>query len=510
MRTDCKAFPRTPEHENDSHAVTDAIRYVCDLNDFDMLRSAVFEELLIEGIGACDIEYDGESDQVVLTVVHYDRVFYDPHSRERDFSDSKYKGYGLWLYEDEVFEWYGEDEKVKSAIEGAYRSAVEGDSFDDRPKWADPKGKRVFIVELRYKEKGVWKTCAFTRGGYVKEPQDSVYLDEKGKPDCSMEIISAHINRNNERYGAVRQLIDLQDEINHRRSKALHLLSVRQVQMEKNAFSDGELETIRRELAKPDGVITTNPGKKIEVLQTGDMAAAQFQLLQEAKGEIDAVGANAALSGKENEGASGRAIQARQQGGMVELGPVFDALRHWQKRVYRQIWNRIRQFWTGEKWVRVTDDENNLKWVQLNRPVTQGEVLQSQGMLFNANDPAMQQVAGYQNKISELEVDIILEDVPDTINIQQEQFDQLVTLYQANPAAIPVEMIIQASSVRNKDQILEHIKNQQPQIDPMQQKAAELSLAKEEAEIAYKQSQTAENVFNMQKTAAEIAAPQIY
>ena len=75
----------------------------------------------------------------------------------------------------------------------------------------------------------------------------------------------------NQRYGMVRGLISLQDEINKRRSKALHLLSVHQVIAEKGAVQD--VDKARRELARPDGFIeVASQGMRFEVLPTGELA----------------------------------------------------------------------------------------------------------------------------------------------------------------------------------------------------------------------------------------------
>ena len=41
--------------------------------------------------------------------------------------------------------------------------------------------------------------------------------------------------------------------------------------------------------------------------------------------------------------ASGRAIVASQQGGMIQIGDLMDNLRHLDRRVFRAMWNRIRQ-----------------------------------------------------------------------------------------------------------------------------------------------------------------------
>ena len=99
------------------------------------------------------------------------------------------------------------------------------------------------------------------------------------------------------------------------------------------------------------------------------MAEGNFKLLVEAQNAIDLKGPNATMLGDKAQGsasASGKAIIASQQGGMISLGDLTDHLRHLDKRVFRAIWNRIRQYWTAEKWIRTTDDERNVKWVALN------------------------------------------------------------------------------------------------------------------------------------------------
>jgi hypothetical protein len=57
------------------------------------------------------------------------------------------------------------------------------------------------------------------------------------------------------------------------------------------------------------------------------------------------------------------------------------------------------------------------------------------------------------NDIAQLEVDIIIERGPDTITLEQEQFDTL-----AKVPGIPPDMLIEVSSLRNKDKILERMR----------------------------------------------------
>src|ERR1041385_5966870 len=50
-RTDPRAVPRNRMDEDSANAATDAVRYVCDANEFSNKRSAVFRDIAIEGIG---------------------------------------------------------------------------------------------------------------------------------------------------------------------------------------------------------------------------------------------------------------------------------------------------------------------------------------------------------------------------------------------------------------------------------------------------------------------------
>jgi hypothetical protein len=503
-RTDPRAYPRTPKEEDGAQAATDALRYVMEDQRWDRVRSECFDNFLVEGSCGADVrvyEKRGEMCIEILPIM-WDRMFGDPHSRMRNWSDGNFKGQFLWMdLEDAEIKYPGKEGALESTI--ASEASASGNTYEDVPRtrWADPKRKRVRIVEMWTKEEGKTFYTAFTKAG-ILERMESPYVNEDGEPDDGFVFGSCFIDRDGNRFGVVRRWISLQDEINKRRSKALHLMSVRQT------FGNqltGDKNKVRSELARPDGHVEMEGGaefgKDFGVIPTSDMAAAQFQLLQEAKGEIDAVGVNAALSGNEQRNMSGRALIARSEQGLNELGPVFDNFKQFQHDVYRKVWNRIRQFWTAEKWVRVTDDEKNVKFVGLNQPMTLGEQLldemRAQGREITPEmdqqakmDPAMQQIVGTKNNVAELDVDIVIDDVPASASLQGEQFEQLVQIAPQAAAMPPqlFEALIEASSLRNKEKIIAKLKGdedkQNPQIMQMQQQMQEMQQALQEAQAA--------------------------
>lgn len=494
QRVDPRALPRTPRHEEDATAVEQVLRYVAEDQNFDQIRSKVWENLIVEGAGGYRVGikegYDGV--EITLNRVPWDRMFWDPHSSESDFSDASYIGLVRWEDYDETLAQYKDKAEF---LEATLNTASLSDTYDDKPKfrvWADKKRRRVRICQIWVKRQDQWFWAEFTKGGILKAGA-SPYKTDKGESDCELIFGSSYVNRDNERYGLVREMIGPQDEINKRRSKALHLLNVNQTTMEQGAVAD--VEQYRREAARPDGVMVVNGGffDKIKNETRLDLAQAQMNLLQEAKNEIDMMAGNIALQGNalQRSAASGKAIIASQQGGAMEVAPIMDALRHLDIRVFRSIWYRIRQYWTAGKWVRVTDDERNVKWVGLNIDPREVKAIKMQ------NPQAGEQIAGAVGNLSELDCDIVIDDAPDGLTPQLEQFQALVELKKMDANnELPFRAILTAMpNLKNKQQVLAMMdEGQQP--SPQQQEQQEIQkrgvlaqVAETEASAMLKQAQ---------------------
>lgn len=521
-RTDPRAFPRTPTDEEASEAATDGLRYVEDAAELKVMFSNAWENMLVEGYGGLELVIEpGQEGQSEIKAVawDWDRLFYDPHSRKPDFSDARYLGGVVWLdAEDAKKRWPDNDE----AIDLTLNERTFTQTYDDRPSWqqwsTSGKRKRVRIVQMYHREGDQWVQCIFTKGGKL-ESLPVPFKDQDGKSWCPLFLQSAFVNRKNERYGLVRSMVSIQDEINKRRSKALHRLSMRQVRSERGAVDDVDLA--RRELAKSDGWVETNPGFAFELLQTGDQLAAELTMLQESKNEIELMGPNAALQGKQDGAPSGRAILANQQGGQTEIAILIDRHRHLKKRVYQGVWSLIRQYKDEEWWVRVTDNEKNVKFVGFNRPVTMLDELQKRAEAEGvppeefqariqeliASDPMaqqqLQQVIRVENQPTRMHMDITVEEVPDVANVMEEQFQALVKL--APAVTFPPTVYLKASSLRNKDELIEELEGAQmsPEEAALKQEVSSLELEKLRAEVAKMAAEIEETKAKALKTRVE-------
>jgi hypothetical protein len=382
------------------------------------------------------------------------------------------------------------------------------------------KRTRLQVFTTYYREGDQWMRAVWCSGGYLEGPEVSNYKNEDGEPDCCIELQAVYKDADGNPFGSVQRWLDLQDAHNKRHSKMLHLLNTKQIFAEKGAFPD--INEARRQLHMPDGVVERVPGTDAEIVTNLDMAQGQFQLLQYTDQQLSATGPNAALMGNTGD-ISGKAKQLDQQAGSLMTAPLANAIRSWKMRMYRHAWNRVRQYWTSEMWVRVTDDEDNVRFVGLNQPVLQGDLLaeqlksdpsppeEKQALLQQiAQDPSMQQPViengkpKLKNNVAEMDVDIIIDEAPDTITVQSEEFVQLVELAKSGAVQIPPKALITASQLRSqtKKLILDQMSGEN---DPAAQMMAQLQQKMMELDAMLKEAQVRDtNASASQKEAAAV------
>ncbi len=498
--TDPKGYPRSPDDEDAAEVCTDTLRYVCDQNRYQRIKQASLENMIVEGMAGCEVIVEKRNDQIEVMInrVRWEEIFYDPFSRENDFSDARFKGSAKWMDVQVVGRLFGDKAKATAESSMGGVGMVSG-SMEDRPKtmvgMIDRKMKRLVVVDMYCKGDNGWDRYVFCAGGDLVEPGPSPYLDEFKVPTCPIELQSLYTNRENERYGLVRGMLGPQDEINYRRSKLLHLTSTRQT------FSNGKAEVdvdkLKTEMSRPDGHMDMKGfaewGKDFGIVPTGDMAKGQAELLAEAKSEIELFGANNALQGRGNDNQSGKAWELRQQSGMTEISILFAAAADLDLRVYRQIWMRVQQYWTEQRFVRVTDNEQAFKFLTVNEPVMvpvidpmtghpQIDPQTGKPAMHPQIDPRTGQPM-VKNRPEEMDMDIIIETSPDFINAAQEQFEMLVKL-KSEGAPIPIEAIIASSNIRDKRQILDAIKQAQANQGPPPPDPVEVEKAKQSGLVA--------------------------
>ena len=223
----------------------------------------------------------------------------------------------------------------------------------------------------------------------------------------------------------------------------------------------------------------------------------QLAMLDGARSEIAEFGPTPQLTGQAGGAKSGRAIALLQQAGIAELGPYILAYKGWKLRVYRALWSNIQRHWRGERWIRVTDTADEEVFLQLNGLGTD-----------QWGRPAI------VNMLGALDVDIIMDEGPDTVNMLADTFDALMALA-GNGQSVPPDVILElAPGIDNatRKRLIERLRQPDPEAEQARQITAEkemtemgkthADMAKTRAEIEKLKSETFENVTDTARNVA--------
>lgn len=470
QRQDPKGYARTPRHEDGAEVATAVLRYVLDEQRWQEKSPIAGLNGAVDGIGGLELTLEagdlGDT-EIGFEVVEPSGFFYDPTSTRADFSDASYMGIGKWADAAELLAAFPDKQREIEASVDLGSELTSSPDSDNNWVMGDEHHRRVRVIDHWYRRGNQWFFSIYTGAAILAEGR-SYLVDEKRRTISKYVMFSANVDHDGDRYGFFRNMKSAQDEINQRRSKGLHTSQSRRI-----VIRDGqglEPEKIRAELARPDGVVVVPVGAEMPQFDDAARSAelnANLGFLDEAKQEIENYGFNPALIGAGVQDMSGRAIALQQQAGIAELGPYLLGYRGWKQRVYRAIWNAVQSLWTAERWIRVTDDEGLGNWLSVNRL---------------AIDPATG-LPTITNALGSLDVDIILDEGPDTVTMQADTNDSVRQALQAvgpllQPAvaAAALEVLIETSSMpasaKKKFRDATRQKPQQP--DPMQQQAAML------------------------------------
>lgn len=419
LRQDPKAFARTPQHEEGAELATAVIRYVLDQQEWKDKSPHIAQDGAVDGIGGIEMELetgDQGDPEVAFYEIDIPYFFYDPQSYKADFSDAEYMGVAKKMAQEKAEELYPNE------AWDIFDHDFELSSSSDREMrwfWNDDGVRRVRVVEIWYQHKGEWCWAVFNGNTKLKEGP-SPFKDEKKKSISKYILFSGGVDQVGDRYGFVRGMKSPQDGINAHFNKVQHILSSKRLLLAQGAVAD--VEKARAEWARPDGVVVTNARSVTDGIKADDQSfdfAGWTKLLEFSLGQIDGFGPRPELIGEESGAKSGRAIALRQAAGMAELGPYILAYRGWKVRVYRAILSAVQQHWKAERYIRVTDDEGLGQFIQIN--TLQIDPQTGQPTIVNA--------------IGSLDVDIILDEGPDTINMMQDLYE---SLQQIVPAVAPL------------------------------------------------------------------------
>ncbi|PIZ30479.1 MAG: hypothetical protein COY40_04595 [Alphaproteobacteria bacterium CG_4_10_14_0_8_um_filter_53_9] len=473
-----------------ARVLSDLALYVAERNDQAVELSHVFRDGLVSGIGWLDVGVE-DSDEGALIFNRAEDPFsvvWDPMSRRADMSDMRFVCRERWLSSHDMETMFGEagmaafgKGKAGVPLGGSAAWAMRG-AGGESINYYDGAREVMRVVEVQYLEpttvwrvrlpsgaiqlctdkKDVKRFTALHKGAEVDDASElmrarvayfagDVLLSDEALPYWHggftlIPYVYKRHKKDGRPYGLVRAAVHPQRELNKRRSKAMHLLNTAQVIADIDAVDDPNV--LAREAARPDGMILKRAGKDLRIIRNTDLAVSQVQIMENAGRDIqDVMGVFDEALGRETNAVSGIAIQQRQMATSLNQMFAFDALRRTKKRLGEQILALMKQHFTHEMAVRITDTFGAGTMIGLNQPLRDDmgrEVLGEDGQSLVQNDP---RVGAF---------DVVVEEVADVASAREREAQQLKLLIDAG-VPVPPEVLVEMSGVRHKREIAAHL-----------------------------------------------------
>jgi len=542
-RTDFKILPRRKEVAKPAEHKTNLLKYLNDQNRTIFHRSHAFEEAVKAGVGwledCAQDEDDGEP--LYSGAVSWRDILWDSAATQPDLADARYIFRQRWMDEDILLAMFPDRADVirRSAETGMPYSGW-GDHHDgDEPmdfaesEMSNATGlgradatfsrRRVRAIEGWYRQPErvqVMRPANRRVGddfrGQIFEPTDARHQEmvQQGlyglaerpilRMRCAIMVAGGILyegpspyrhnrfpftpvwgyRRGRDRlpYGLIRQLKGMQEDINKRASKALHILSTNKTLAEKGAITD--LAAWIEESARPDAVLEYRRGYKVDQGVDRSLAPEHIAIMQQSIGLIQAVGGvTDELMGRTTNAVSGVAVKARQDQGNLATSSFFDNYRFAMQLQGELQLSLVEQFYSEEKQFRITNERNVPSFHTVNDGLP-------------------------ENDIARTKADFIIGEEDFRQTMREAQTQQLMEMAQGLPPEIVMvilDLIVDGMDVKNREEIVRRIREQTKQRDPdateptpeeiaaqkeaqrqaaIMDKAAQLTLEQAEADIA--------------------------
>jgi hypothetical protein len=557
-RVDYSILPRRKEESKQAEAKTKLLKYLSDVCKIGFARSLAFEDGVISGLGWLDhgISSDEMDEPLYVDYEDWRNVWHDSHAKKRDLSDGRYLFRSKIVdYDIAVAMFPDRADCIRTAlnqnddsIEDAYVETGVNPDDDDLAEMGDALNTdnhrdRVRLVSCEYRLPTKVKVLrgkdigALEGNIYDAKNEGMAYLVNEGHASlydavkmvmwkmifCGNFVLQNRKRiynhqqfslipvwgyrkkKDNSPYGVVKNLIDPQDDLNKRRSKALFILSTKQSMAQETAIDDHDEFVEERD--RPDGHMVVKDLQGVKLIEERALAKEHVMLMEQDAQYIEAAsGVTDEARGIETNAISGVAMQSREKQAHVNTAEFFDNYRYaFQISGEIQI-SLIEQFYTDEKTFRLTGDKGQMDFIDINNKNDAGEI---------------------ENDITATQTDFVVEADSYHATVRQamfESFGNILSKLQPEIAIQLLDMWLDLSDLPGKEVMVERIRAINKQSDPdedpddpetQKRKAAEAEEAQRqqaiedkllELEMALKEAEVGEKEAEAEKDLADAEA----
>lgn len=543
-RTDFSILPRTKEDSQAAERKTKYMKYLSDVNRTQFHRSSAFEDAIKVGIGWLEsgLQEEDDGEPIFSRSESWRNVLWDSTGSWLTQDDWRYLFRSRWVDLDVAQALVA---KIKGAADKMQASATDAavvgglfmldgdlpmdnaevdrqDSIRGAAELNILNRKRVRLIQCEYREpEVVTKLRGGPFNGQVYDPTDPRHMEQVQAGTAitvdrmMMRMRTALItpteiifdgpsiyrhntfsltpiwcfrrDRDGMPYGVVRNLRPIQDGVNKRASKALHILSTNKTLIEDGALSpDMKPAEFMDEINRADGVIRLAQGGLNRVQLNADrgldethmqMMAQDVNMIQQVGGVTDE------LMGRKTNAVSGVAVQARQDQGSLATSKPFDNLRLAVQMDGEKILSLIEQFATEQKQFRITNMKGTPEFVTMNDGLPENDITRSKA-------------------------DFVVSEADWRATMRQAANDQLGEMLSRMPPQVALALLdlwVDTMDLPNRDELVKRIRAINGQKDPEQTEPTPEDIANQQAQQAQAEAQQQAQALSLAEQQGKVA-----
>lgn len=459
--------------------LTAMLKHVFDFCDYDYYQSKAFHESLVGGIGWLEVKMGEDArhrDVVSIEHIHWEEMYIDPCSRKPDGSDARFMIRAKWLDRDVAKSLFGEKADL---IDNHFEDDYEGQEYEAQMNssgrdefYFDKKNQRVLICECYYtlpEKEEIEVLNERTGTKEIKEVlvnklhyvifSDDIMLQGSAENDSEnidptginlypfVPVICSKDHKGHPK-GIVRNLIDIQDQINKLNSKFLWTISSNRLVAEEDAVKD--LDEARDQYQRPDGLVVLNPGGLSKVRlddKYRDLSylSGHLNFLLMTEQRISGVNDSMLGLGGTNERSGIMQATRINQGASMQTS-LMENLYFSKKRAAYLALRMIGKYYTDYRVLRVTRPNGMTDTYEFN--VVQRDEQGNPITIFN-------------NIEDTLDYDVVLKKVPPFNTMRERMLSIFSEVLKSGviPPPVAAKLLLQLSDIPNKEDTIMEVEN---------------------------------------------------
>ena len=386
--------PANPRDTLTATVLNDVINYVFEDNRFDIEGDKIKLGGLLSGLlcSYTSVQDSGKRDSfgrvIYKTLVHSvpdSELVLDPSSQMDDYSDARFLHRFRWVTEDKMLQLFG-----KKAVEklDAYYNFLDVDEADFEFNYGNEFTGyfKVFdnylLVHSVMEEADGKRYSCFWSGDTLLKKEEITYQETK----WPYRVQKLHSSDSTEYYGIFREAVESQRAINQAVLKIQLMINSEKAFVEEGAVDN--MEDFMTAFNRVNAVIPVKDinGVKVEKLQAE--VQDQYIVLDRALDRLQRVlGINDSFLGMAFASDSGRKVKLQQNQTVMSLRYVTARIESFYRSLGTDIAHLIKQYYSANHILAITDEVTGQRWVELNKPM-----MQFAGRLDELGNPVMEPV----------------------------------------------------------------------------------------------------------------------